>query len=444
MSFQSKLEDIISKHPKTSGFVTWGMLQIGSSHEHIIKGLGNIIPKQPMDFYADILLPLVVGVGTYLYAKSINNRNKTIINLDELKKVQEELVQSKEEKESILRDLPVAAYKTSIDNGALLYANPKLAELLGYDDPSEIEGKKVIDFYVNPNDRINLLSDSDEDVGTHEFKLKRKDDSEFTAKINIKKVINSEGKLICYEGIIQDITKLKELENIKEESIRGERHNFRNPLGTIHNYTQLILEEYEELTPKEIKDFLSTIFETSKAMIFMVNHSLDLASMEHSNYQLNPNKFSIKSTLESAIKSLEYKAKENDVSIEYQLSPRTNSESLKTFSGEEYRIRTLFLNLIGNAVEASKEEDKVKIKVDEKKDDLLFEIYNPAIVPEKLREDFFGKFKTTNTTGLGTYHSKLIVEAHKGQINMKTGYDGTTISFNLPKYLKPVSVIKNK
>lgn len=69
-------------------------------------------------------------------------------------------------------------YEISL-SGQVKRCNQAFAEILGFDDPSEVEGTDISSFYYNPTDRVNFLKNIQENKELHNFEilLKRRDGS---------------------------------------------------------------------------------------------------------------------------------------------------------------------------------------------------------------------------------------------------------------------------
>ena len=121
---------------------------------------------------------------------------------------------------SLFENAVEGIYRTTPD-GRYLDANPALARIYGYDSPAElIAGLTDIahDLYVNPADRDRFKESLDRDsvVRNFEARVHGKNHDIIWIAENARVVRNSDGRVVCYEGTVQDISERKR----SEESLR--------------------------------------------------------------------------------------------------------------------------------------------------------------------------------------------------------------------------------
>ena len=135
---------------------------------------------------------------------------------DQLKQTMEGLHKSEEKYRFIFENATEGLFQT-IPQGRFLSANPAMARLLGYESPEALI-EQVTDLnhqlYFNPKDRDELLASmlaSDAAV-EREIQLKRKDGRVLWALVSLRAVRNSEGRVLCTQGFLTEITIRKKAE----------------------------------------------------------------------------------------------------------------------------------------------------------------------------------------------------------------------------------------
>lgn len=118
-------------------------------------------------------------------------------------------------------DLPVGFYRTTSE-GKIVYANRALAELLGFSNPEEVMAHEVTDIYLNPHDRARWLALMQRDgvVRGFEVQVRRPEGKMVWVRNNARGVWDDQGRVLYYEGSLEDITAhKKDKKALQEEEL---------------------------------------------------------------------------------------------------------------------------------------------------------------------------------------------------------------------------------
>ena len=126
----------------------------------------------------------------------------------------------------LLSHLPVGVYHTTPD-GRIIEANQELANLLGYEHCSQLLNMHVDQLYVDTKDRDEHLKKLDTSfTSSAEFYLKRKDGRIICSRDYPRAVLDKNGEIIFYAGILVDITEQKQVEESLHKALKElERSN---------------------------------------------------------------------------------------------------------------------------------------------------------------------------------------------------------------------------
>ncbi|MBN1340017.1 MAG: PAS domain S-box protein [Bacteroidales bacterium] len=122
-------------------------------------------------------------------------------------------------------NIPVGIFQTALD-GRFLYVNNTSVKMFGYADREEMMSARVTDVYSEPAQRESLIKELMEEgqIIDKQFIARRKDGSFFWSVLNVKTLFDTQGNVVRYDGVIQDITERMEvqlkLENANQEIIR--------------------------------------------------------------------------------------------------------------------------------------------------------------------------------------------------------------------------------
>lgn len=134
-------------------------------------------------------------------------------------RVLEALKESEDKYHSLTDQIPVGLYRTTPD-GHLIYSNPALVKILNYDSVDELLNLNVSQLYANPSERKNQLIRSEKNSGIIQsiFQLKKKTGELIWVKDNSHLVFDKNGNPLYFDGILEDITESKRVENAIKES----------------------------------------------------------------------------------------------------------------------------------------------------------------------------------------------------------------------------------
>ena len=130
-------------------------------------------------------------------------------DITERKKLEEELHASEKQHKELLNSISDGVYQCvpGLD-GAFTYINLAGAEILGYSSPAEVLGTRVVDIYVNSQDRKELIETLQKEGVCKNFTAfcKKKNGERFIYEASCSLVRDETGKPIMIEGIFRDMT----------------------------------------------------------------------------------------------------------------------------------------------------------------------------------------------------------------------------------------------
>lgn len=105
-------------------------------------------------------------------------------------------------------NLPVGIYRTTIE-GRIIFCNSAFAKIFGFDSTGELTDYPVIDLYINKEDRgnfVNLIIDKGW-VEELPMPLRRRDGTTIWCALTSRVVLDDDGVVVFFDGIVRDITK---------------------------------------------------------------------------------------------------------------------------------------------------------------------------------------------------------------------------------------------
>lgn len=347
----------------------------------------------------------------------------------------------------------VIFYYTLKPQPAFTYVSPSVETLTGY---------TAEDFYHNPRFYLELVASEhfDEitpifsgkplsDIGST-FRILHKNGSYFWGEFN-SSVLYKEDIPIAIEGIIRDVTRMKNAEN-QLRSAKQSRdlllsyisHELKTPITSILGYVNA-LNDRTISDPKEKNAAMEII--SSKALLLehLINDLFQLSKLETKQFSFN---FMHLSTLELSQQLISQHLLDiKSASIKPIIEVDTAALSGKNIIVDPKRIDQVFSNIIFNAIKYTKPNDKLRIKfgTDQGSLNYIVSISDSGIgIPEEDLPYVFDRFFKAHTpvrpgkesgSGLGLTISKEIVTAHGGTISVRSNVGkGSTFAFSIPIY----------
>ncbi len=273
-------------------------------------------------------------------------------------------------------------------------------------------------------------------------------------EISMNPVLRPDGTPEVFIAVERDITAAKayaaELAQARQEAESAAKakaqflatmsHEIRTPLNGVIGVAEL-LEDTKLDKPQ--RQFVSTIIESGRALLTIINDVLDLSKLQASKVELRIEDFSVEDCLNSALDLLRPTAKAKGLTLTCEIP-----QGLPRHQGDAGRLRQILLNLIGNALkfttkgqisaalglEAEADHDLVRIAIADTGIGIaadrighVFESFTQA--DSSISRQFGG-------TGLGLTISRLLAEQMGGGIEVASVLgEGSvfTLTLRLPR-----------
>ncbi|WP_029453333.1 two-component system histidine kinase PnpS [Clostridium algidicarnis] len=231
--------------------------------------------------------------------------------------------------------------------------------------------------------------------------------------------IISDGKLIGTVAVVQDITDLKKLENMRTQFVANVSHELKTPLTSIRGFAETL----RYVDDDEKKDrFLNIINEEAERLTRLIEDILTLSDIEQ-----HKDEKSSDINVEYKINDIYYLMK--SVASNKDISITLNLESGIVLYGNEDRFTQMMINLIDNAIKYSDKGSSVYISSKTDKKDCIIIVEDTGVGIQKehiyrLFERFYrvdkARSRANGGTGLGLAIVKHIVLGFGGNIDVKS------------------------
>jgi hypothetical protein len=216
-------------------------------------------------------------------------------------------------------------------------------------------------------------------------------------------------------------------------------HDLRNPMGAIFNSSELLVEEDLGPLNDEQKEMIGAIKNASEFMLNLVNDFLDIAHIESGKLTLKKEDVNIFNVLKSNVQFNHNFAVKKKITLDFQYN---DTETYPVVSLDASKFQQVMNNLISNAIKYTYSGGAVQVILEKNEDSIHIAVKdNGQGIPEDEIEKLFAPFQRTSvestagekSTGLGLVIVKKIVNAHNGEIWVKSEVGkGSTFHISLP------------
>lgn len=275
-------------------------------------------------------------------------------------------------------------------------------------------------------------------AGPVEVSLAGKNQQQNYLRAYIAPLVAEKGKQQGAIATLQDMTREKELQRMKDEFIASAAHELNTPLSIIIGFTDL-LESGEYSNREELLEYCALINEKAHALEKIVDDLLHVGKIEAGReIYLKVEPYNLAEHIERLVELYEKKSPDHQFEVNLM-------EDDVMVVADRHRLGQVFDNLLSNAVKYSPSGGLVKISGSRHEHELLICVADQGLgLTEEQVGRVFEKFyrvDNSNTAvrglGLGLNISRSIIEAHGGRIWLRsTPGEGTRFYFTLPDGLQ--------
>jgi len=346
------------------------------------------------------------------------------------------LIDEKNKSEGIVKSISNPLIVTDDENRILLI-NPEAEKLFNLRE-KDVSGTHFLEIIKEEK----IFDSITETLETgKEQKGQKNDVLEFTYnnkehyyRITTNPVKDKRGETNLVVTILEDITHLKEVDQMKSEFVSMVSHEFRTPLTSMNMSINMLLEENAGEINEDQRELLDVAKDDTEHLNNLVDDLLDLSKLESGKIDLDFENVKVADIFDSSVKPFKNKASEKGIDL-----IQKDVGDLKVYA-DLTKITWVITNLIGNALRYTEKGDKIVLNANKKGHKVHISVADTGEgIPKEYQHKIFEKFVRAGTdqdessgTGLGLPIAKEIVEAHGGRIWVKSKEDeGSTFTFTL-------------
>ena len=249
-------------------------------------------------------------------------------------------------------------------------------------------------------------------------------------------IAGQDGKPSGVVALFQDISRLKQADEIRRDFVANVSHELRTPLSIFHGNLETLLEG-GDLDESETRHIYDVLKRHSDRLNLLVNDLLSLARLESKEANLQLNEINLRDFLEGVTRDWANRLAAKNLQLELQVP-----EDFRAVRVDERRLEEVVNNLLDNAVNYSHENGRILIQAAAPDQEVTLSVRDegvgiaPTDLP-RIFERFYradrARSRELGGTGLGLSIVKHIAQLHGGRIEAESTLgQGTTIRVILP------------
>jgi len=341
---------------------------------------------------------------------------------DELERMLSTLTRERNRFEIVLENMNASVLALD-QNHDIVLANQNAHQLLEQDE--DLVGKPFLEQFTSPHLKKLVECVDNGEATTIEFDL--------IGKATPRKLLARATPLQKAKGsviVLQDISELRRLENIRRDFVANVSHELRTPLSIIRANTETLLDGALE-DPEYARDFLQALLRHAERLSRLVDDLLDLSRIEANQYKLQVHKTDIKSVMMRVWEALEATSQKKEQVVHWDV------EEDVSVNADSQALEQVFFNLLDNAIKYTPEGGKLQITTEhtpENQIKICFSDNGPGLEArhrERIFERFYrvdkGRSRDMGGTGLGLAIVKHLTENMRGKVGVEPAAQGGSV-----------------
>jgi two-component system phosphate regulon sensor histidine kinase PhoR len=319
-----------------------------------------------------------------------------------------------------------------LDDGLRVELANQAAHILLGRAPGTVVGKSPMEVFVDARIEETVLEARESGSSTGEFHLRPPD-----GPIVVLRARRSPVRGVWI--VLDDVSELRRLQQIRAEFVGNLSHELRTPLSTVSLLAETLARDADaagEAVPAKMRDRIAKIEVETGHLVQMVNELLDLARIESGGPLVLLDDVDLGRVAAESVERLRLFAERQGLRLVVDVP-----EPVPTVRGDQARLEQVVVNLVHNAVKFGGEGGDVTVSVRRDGDEVVVAVQDRGIgIPQADQARIFERFYKVDRarvrgggTGLGLSIARHVVGQHGGRIWVESEEDvGSTFSFALP------------
>lgn len=236
---------------------------------------------------------------------------------------------------------------------------------------------------------------------------------------------------VCF---IIDMSRVKELEQRKDDFISMASHELKTPLTSVIGYADLLQKMLEKENRGKESLYLSKMQTQIMKLSKLVADLLDISKVQGNKIVLTQEIVDVDELVQEVVETIQHITPQHQIIID--------GTAQRKIQGDRDRLGQVLINLLTNAIKYSAQAEKVIVRVGQTNEQVVISVQDFGIgIPKQHQEKIFERFYRVYSDkdrkfpglGIGLYIAHEIITRHDGKIWVESVEGkGSTFSIALP------------
>ncbi len=230
--------------------------------------------------------------------------------------------------------------------------------------------------------------------------------------------------ILSFAFTVFALVKQKKISDVKTDFINNMTHEFKTPIATISLASEALKDRVVASDRQRLQRFVEVIFDENKRLERQVERVLHAAVLDRGDLALNKTAVDAHLVIRRAVATVALHIEKRQGTLHCDLQARDS-----TIEADEVHLANLINNLLDNAEKYSPQRPVIRLATRSSDRGLFIEVSDRGIgMSGEAQRRIFDKFYRISTGnvhdvkgfGLGLSYVKAIVDAHGGQISVRS------------------------
>lgn len=354
--------------------------------------------------------------------------------LVECKKAHERALQEHVRRSQAVLDSMIEGLVVVDPRNHVVLTNRAAAELFGFVQPAT--GRALIET-VRHHEVVTLAERLAKESVVIGYELRIEGTPAKFIQVNAVTLKDDAGAAAGAVLVFHDLTRIRQLEGVRQEFVANVSHELRTPLSLIKGATETLMDG-AKTDPVALDRLLTIVDRHADRLTLLIDDLLLLSKLDSGRVALNLQPTALRIAVQETVDDLTPRANSREIQLDNQVTAGLVARA------DPDRLRQVLWNLIDNSIKYGRPVGKVTITgkvLDERRIEICVRDDGPGIPAEaraRVFERFFRADKARSReqggTGLGLAIVKHVVQAHGGDVRVESELGhGAAFFFTLPK-----------